>query len=203
VAAGGFDGPPMQYTETEREAQQVAPTFAEMVDAELQLMESNSKGFREQGGYYLTLHPGGGTTRAHPALSSGERPLDHALSGKGWWEFRPRPGAGLIGAGAVILGLSAARVATGWAPSRELLLFVAASWAGGGALVLWGWSRLRRAKAARPDLSWPQFLRGDLIGLGVVAALIGIVAVMPRELHEALTRSLNEVAHQLHMARGP
>jgi hypothetical protein len=76
LAVGGFDGPPMQWTETERQPRQVAATFADMVDAELQLMESNNRGFREKGGYYLTLHPGGGATQSHPALASGERPLD-------------------------------------------------------------------------------------------------------------------------------
>lgn len=84
-AVGGFDGPPLQYTETEREPREVAPTFADMVDAELRLMESNNRGFREMGGYYLTLHPGGGATQLHPALSSGERPLDQARSDKRWW----------------------------------------------------------------------------------------------------------------------
>jgi hypothetical protein len=50
--------------------------FLFMVDAELRLMESNNGKFREQGGYYMTLHPEGGATQAYPALSSGERPLD-------------------------------------------------------------------------------------------------------------------------------
>jgi hypothetical protein len=87
LAAGGFDGPPMQWTETEREPRQVAAGFADMVDAELRLMESNNAAFREQGGYYLTLHPEGGSTRSHPALASGERPLDQVPAGKPWWRF--------------------------------------------------------------------------------------------------------------------
>jgi hypothetical protein len=76
LAVGGFDGPPMQWTETEREPRQVARTFADMVDAELGLMESNNQAFRERGGYYKTLHPEGGGSMDFPALSSGERPLD-------------------------------------------------------------------------------------------------------------------------------
>jgi hypothetical protein len=76
LAVGGFDGPPMQWTETEREPRQVAPTFADMVDAELRLMESNNRVFRERGGYYKTLHPGGGGSMDFPALNSGECPLD-------------------------------------------------------------------------------------------------------------------------------
>jgi hypothetical protein len=81
-ATGGFDGPPFCWTETEREPRQVAPTFAEMIDAELELMESNDRGFRDNGGYYLTLHAGGGATMHFPAIASGERPLDQADAGK-------------------------------------------------------------------------------------------------------------------------
>jgi hypothetical protein len=80
LAVGGFDGPPMSWAEAEREPQQTAPTFAQMVDADLQLMESNVLRFRELGGFYLTLHPGGGVTQLFPSLTSGERPLDSAKS---------------------------------------------------------------------------------------------------------------------------
>lgn len=87
LAAGGFDGPPMQWTETERQPRQVAATLADMVDAELRLMESNNAASREQGGYYLTLHPEGGSSQSHPALASGERPLDQVPPGRPWWRF--------------------------------------------------------------------------------------------------------------------
>jgi hypothetical protein len=86
-AVGGFDSPPMQWTETEREPRQVAAGFAEMVDAELRLMERNNRSFREKGGYWLTLYPGGGSTQSHPALASGERPLDQVPAGKRWWQI--------------------------------------------------------------------------------------------------------------------
>ena len=76
VAVGGFDGPPMQWTEGEREPCQVAAGFADMVDAELQLMESNHRASRERGGYYKSLFPEGGGSMHFPALGSGERPLD-------------------------------------------------------------------------------------------------------------------------------
>ena len=82
-ATGGFDGPMMQWTEMEREAREVALTFGEMVDSELRLMQSNDRGFREKGGYFLTLHLGGGATASHPARSSGERPLDQIAARKG------------------------------------------------------------------------------------------------------------------------
>jgi hypothetical protein len=60
----------------DREPRQVASCFADMVEAELRLMECNNRSFRDKGGYYLTLHPGGGRSEEHPALASGERPLD-------------------------------------------------------------------------------------------------------------------------------
>jgi hypothetical protein len=81
LAVGGFDGPPMQWTEGEREPSPVAATFAEMVDAELRLMEENDRKARERGGYWLTLYPGGGAAESHPALASGERPLDQVGPG--------------------------------------------------------------------------------------------------------------------------
>jgi hypothetical protein len=82
LAVGGFDGPLMQWTETEREPRQAAATFADMVDAELRLMESNNRKFRQQGGYYKTLHRGGGSSMQFPALDSGERPLDQVAPDK-------------------------------------------------------------------------------------------------------------------------
>lgn len=74
-AAGGFDCAPMQWTAIEREPQQVAATFAEMVDAELRLMESNNRALRKSGGHYLTVCSDGSTKRVFPARASGERPL--------------------------------------------------------------------------------------------------------------------------------
>lgn len=77
-ARGGFDEPPMYYKETESETHQAAPTFAEMVDNELTLMESVDNEFHKNGGYYMTLHPDGGESQIHPARNSGERPLDQS-----------------------------------------------------------------------------------------------------------------------------
>jgi hypothetical protein len=79
-AAGGFDGPVWSYAETESEPEEAAPSFADLVDAELRLMESNQATARERGGYYLTLYPDGGAAQSYPALSSGERPLDRPRS---------------------------------------------------------------------------------------------------------------------------
>ena len=49
-----------------------------MVDAELGLMEGNARQSRQNGGYYLTLHQGGGLSESHPALASGEAPFGSA-----------------------------------------------------------------------------------------------------------------------------
>ncbi len=79
---GGFDGPPMQWTEGKRETRQVASTFADMVDAELRLMEEVEQAQRASGGYYLTLRPDGSRTSVHPARSSRDGPFH-----KRWWKF--------------------------------------------------------------------------------------------------------------------
>ena len=59
----------MQWIEKEPAPRAVASTFAEMVDAELTLMEDNNRGFREGGGYYLTLYPNGEARSHYPAQS--------------------------------------------------------------------------------------------------------------------------------------
>jgi hypothetical protein len=102
----------------------------------------------------------------------------------------------------MILGLPAAQLVIGGAPDRRWLLFAAVSWAAGGALVWWGWSRLRAAKADHPGLTWRQFLRDDLIALGIVAVLCAALAATPRSTRDDLTRSLLEFVHRLHVARG-
>jgi hypothetical protein len=86
-AAGGFDVPPMVWIESERAPRLAAASFADMVDAELRLMERNHATAIEQGGGYLTLHPEGGSTRSYPALASGERPLGRERQRRPWWRF--------------------------------------------------------------------------------------------------------------------
>jgi hypothetical protein len=107
-----------------------------------------------------------------------------------------------MGFGATLLALSTVRIATGGEAGPRLLLFAAATWAAGAALVLWGWFRLQAAKAACPDLSWPKFLRDDLIALGIVVVLLGALAATPPTTRDDLTRSLLEFFHRLHVARG-
>jgi hypothetical protein len=81
LGTGGFDGPVMEWIEDKPAPVQVAATFAELIDAQLNLMESNHKTSHERGGYYLTLSPDGGGKMEYPALNSGDRPLKNA--GKG------------------------------------------------------------------------------------------------------------------------
>jgi hypothetical protein len=108
-----------------------------------------------------------------------------------------------IACGALFIALSAERVATGWAPGTRGLLFEFVSCAVGAALGLWGWSRLRRAKANRPDLTWWQFLHDDLIGLGIVVVLLAVFVALSAEQRDGLLRSLREFVDLISIARGP
>ena len=113
-----------------------------------------------------------------------------------------RPGVSLIAFGAMVIGLSAARVATAWDPGPGRVLFEVGSCAVGAAVGAWGWVRLRRAKAARQDLSWRQFLQADLIGLGIVAVLLTLLMAMPTDRREGLARLLRELVELVGAARG-
>jgi hypothetical protein len=113
-----------------------------------------------------------------------------------------RPGLTFIAIGAILLGLSAARLATGWNPVPGQLWFEASHCAIGVAVGLWGWSRLRRAKAARLDLTWWQFLRHDLIVLGIGGVLFAWVALMPPEQRNSLWKTLLELADLMGKAKG-
>lgn len=113
-----------------------------------------------------------------------------------------RPGLCLIAFAALVIGLSSVRVATGWPPAPERILFEVGHCALGGGVGWWGWSRLRRAKATRPDMSWRQFLQRDLIGLAIAAALFGAVMALPAECREGLWRSFRELVELMSAARG-
>jgi hypothetical protein len=113
----------------------------------------------------------------------------------------PPRGLVCMACGAALFGLSAARVATGWNPGPGRPWFEVGNCAAGVALGLWGWARLRRARATRPDLTWWQFLRDDLIGLGVGGVLLVGVLVMPPEQRDSLWKALLEVAELMGKAR--
>jgi len=75
IADGAFDSAVHHYTERDRGPSVVAPGFAAFLDAELRLAEQVHRQSHEHGGYYLTID-GGYVTQTHPALNSGDRPLD-------------------------------------------------------------------------------------------------------------------------------
>jgi hypothetical protein len=72
----------------------------------------------------------------------------------------------------------------------------------GAALVIWGRFRLQRAKAERTDLTWWQYLRSDIIMLGIAALLIGGFMAMPHTAREELIRTITDFYNQLGIAKG-
>jgi hypothetical protein len=115
----------------------------------------------------------------------------------------PRPGLVCLCYGAVLLGLSAVRLATGDDPGPGRLGFELVNSAVGTGLILWGWSRLRRARAARPNLTWCQFLYDDWIVFGVMVLLLTGWLAMTPEQRDALGKSLLKLAELYSMVRGP
>jgi hypothetical protein len=102
----------------------------------------------------------------------------------------------------VLILLSAVRVATFGARWPQLLFELGICLVG-AAVGRWGWARLRRAKADHPDLNWPQFLRDDIIVLGVGAVLVAVFVALPAEQRDGLLRSLREVVDWLSLVRRP
>jgi hypothetical protein len=108
--------------------------------------------------------------------------------------------------GIMILGTSAGPLATSWAPGPGWLWFVLSNAVVAVALLLWGWSRLHRAKAARPDLSWWQFLRIELIAVAILLVWVPIFAAMSPEQRNSLLNNLFfallALADLIRMAKG-
>jgi hypothetical protein len=118
-------------------------------------------------------------------------------------DSHPRPGFVCLCCGTALLGLSAARLATGHDPAPGRLGVELTHVTFGTGLILWGWSRLRRARAARPDRTWCQFLYDDLILLGIIVTLLtGLVAMTPEQ-RDALGKSFLKLAELYSMVRGP
>jgi hypothetical protein len=106
-----------------------------------------------------------------------------------------------VACGAVVITLSAWQVATNSASVAHVLpSFVIA--AVGTGLALWGGSRLRRAKADLPDLTWIQFLRDDLMSLGIALGSTAVFLAQPPEQRDGLMRSVREFIDLWHLARG-
>ncbi|NIQ00865.1 MAG: hypothetical protein GWM98_25325 [Nitrospinaceae bacterium] len=74
LASDPFDGPVMTWSEIDPEPIEIAPTFEKYVDRILSGSENLDKSNRNSGGYYLTIHPDGGTSQSYPAADD-EPPL--------------------------------------------------------------------------------------------------------------------------------
>lgn len=74
-SASAFDAPVFRYVACEDAPKQIAPGFAELLDAEVALMEENDRMARASGGYFIAVS-GGFERRLYPALEEGRRPLD-------------------------------------------------------------------------------------------------------------------------------
>ena len=70
-----FDSPIYQYIEGEPEPKRIAAGFAELLDAEVRLMEENNRAERAAGGYFITVK-GGFVRRVYPAQGQGKLPLE-------------------------------------------------------------------------------------------------------------------------------
>ena len=117
-------------------------------------------------------------------------------------EARPRPCVVVPAAGVALVGLAAARLATGPGPGPGPLWFAVAVGAAGAGLAVWGIARLRRARAARPDLTWWGFLRAELVTLGVGAVWVSVWLALPADRRDGLARFVREVFELIHVARG-
>jgi hypothetical protein len=117
-------------------------------------------------------------------------------------EARSRPGFVPLACGVLGMVQAAAVLATGQdlGPGRRWL--AVAFGAAGAGLATWGWARLRKARVARPDLSWWAFLRGELIAVGVAAVAIPAWLALPQERRDWLMRAALDLFELLHVARG-
>jgi hypothetical protein len=87
VADGGDDAPVWAYVEGRSEPTIAADSFAAVMDGYLRAMEANHVSARERGGYYATVADGRVVREVHPALASGDRPLDRPQRFRTWWAF--------------------------------------------------------------------------------------------------------------------
>jgi hypothetical protein len=115
---------------------------------------------------------------------------------------KPRPGVVLLVCGVVFIALSIVRVATGWSSESRLLLPDLSGCVVGAAVGLWGWSRLRLAKRTCPDQTWWQFLRGDVITLGIGAVLMAGFLMLSPEQRDDLGQSMLKLVEWMSLVRG-
>jgi hypothetical protein len=104
--------------------------------------------------------------------------------------------------GVVMVGLSAARLLAGLGPGRSGPWLAVAVGGAGAGLAVWGFTRLRRARAAHPDRSWWGLLRAELVALGLAAVWLPIWTALPAEQRDGLVQSVREGFELVHVAGG-
>ena len=115
---------------------------------------------------------------------------------------QPNPGVIIPVTGVLMVGLSTARLLAGPGPGIGGAWFAIAVGAVGAGLAVWGFARLRRAQAARPDRSWWGVLRTDLISFGVAAVCLYGWTNLSAEQRDGVVRTIREVFELIHVARG-
>lgn len=119
-------------------------------------------------------------------------------------EVKPQPRLGILVAltGLGLVGLAVARLVIGPGPGPGGLGIAVSVGVTGAVMVLWGVWRLRRAKAARPGMSWWGLLRGELAVFAVAAALLPAGAALPQGARDDFVQAAREWFELIHAARG-
>jgi hypothetical protein len=116
-----------------------------------------------------------------------------------------RHGLGLLVGGAVLFALPAVNVArppANWQITPGcLMVYLGTGWLLGGILAARGCRVLQEAKRQRPDRGWVEFLRGELVVLGLVVALMVGLALLPEGARESIVRALQQAQEALQAAR--
>jgi hypothetical protein len=116
----------------------------------------------------------------------------------------PKPRLGILVAltGVGLVGLGVARLLIGPGPGPGGPVLAVSVGVTGAVMVLWGFWRLRRAKAARPGMSWWGLLRGELAVFAVAAALLPAGAAVPQGVRDDFVQVAREWFELIHVARG-
>ena len=124
-------------------------------------------------------------------------------------DSKPRPGTMQITYGVLCIFLAVVYLAKYWIPGPNLLLsyvglaILGLSMVFGAAMILRGWTVLQRMKAACPQLTWWQYIGGDVIGVGMVAALIAVLCAMSAHQRDRFAHWLKDLYELLFQVRGP
>lgn len=117
-------------------------------------------------------------------------------------EAQPRASVLVPLTGLAMVGLSAVRLMTGPGPGPAGPWFAVAVAVAGSRLAVWGFARFRRARAARPDVSWWRLLRAELVAVGVAAVWLPVWVALPADRRDGLVQTAREAFELVHIARG-